>query len=144
MPSPTSPVHGAVRSAQAMPMSSWSPGDAPLPASQAGLCERAVWAIWRSLDEHDLVDEHVREDLATMLEPLTAFPLGNRPQRLISVLRQPNPLDPSHLYWLTRCLLTLVPELQALANSADGPGCAPRRDAPIDAIDAIDAYQSLD
>jgi len=144
MPSPTSPAHGAVRSAQAMPMSSWSPGEIPLPALEPGLCERAVRAIWRSLDEHDLVDEHVREHLAAILEPLTAFPLGNRPQRLINVLKQPNPLDPSHLYWLTRRLLTLVPELQAIANSFDGTACASHRDAPIDAIDAIDAYQSLD
>jgi len=141
MPSPTSPVNGAARPAQAIPMSSWSSGEAPLPTSQVDLCEGAVRAIWRSLDEHDLVDEHVRNQLATLLEPLTAFPLGNRPQRLIGVLRQPNPLDPSHLYWLTRRLLTLVPELQAIAHSVDETTCALHNDAHID---AIDAYQSLD
>ena len=83
--------------------------------SDAELCERAVQAIWRSLDEHDLVDEQVRHELAMVLEPLTALPLGDRPQRLINTLKLPNPIDPSHLYWLTRRLLTLVPELQATA-----------------------------
>ncbi|WP_143044901.1 hypothetical protein [Variovorax sp. YR216] len=132
MPSPTSLANGATHSAPAMPMSSWSPD---------GLCERAVRAIWRSLDEHDLVDEHVRDELATILEPLTELPLGNRPQRLIGVLKQRNPLDPSHLYWLTRRLLTLVPELQAIAHDGHPPAGALRSDMPID---EIDAYQPLD
>ncbi|MDM0075862.1 hypothetical protein QTH90_15775 [Variovorax sp. J2P1-59] len=83
--------------------------------SDAELCERAVQTIWRSLDEHDLVDEHVRQELAAVLEPLTCLALGDRPQRLINVLKLPNPIDASHLYWLTRRLLTLVPELQAAA-----------------------------
>ncbi|WP_286616150.1 hypothetical protein [Variovorax sp. J22R115] len=83
--------------------------------SDAELCERAVQAIWRSLDDHDLVDEQVRQELAMVLEPLTALPLGDRPQRLINTLKLPNPIDASHLYWLTRRLLTLVPELQAVA-----------------------------
>ncbi|MGJ7509692.1 hypothetical protein [Variovorax sp. GT1P44] len=90
--------------------------------TDADLCERAVLAIWHSLDEHDLVDEQVRLELARTLEPLTALPLGDRPQRLIKTLRLPNPLDPSHLYWLTRRLLTLVPELQAAATAFSRPG----------------------
>ncbi|WP_221220708.1 hypothetical protein [Variovorax sp. Sphag1AA] len=141
MPSPTSPVQVAARSAQAMPMSAWRSDEASLPSSQAEECERAVRAIWRSLDEHDLVDEQIRSELATLLECLAGLPLGNRPQRLIAVLRQPNPLDPSHLYWLTRRLLTLVPELQAIAHIGQEPVGALRSDMPID---AIDAYQPLD
>ncbi|SCK29425.1 hypothetical protein VAR608DRAFT_2472 [Variovorax sp. HW608] len=141
MPSPASPLHSAARPAQAMPLGAWSPGEAARPSSQAAPCERAVRAIWRRLDEHDLVDAHVRDELATVLEALTALPLGNRPQRLIGVLRQPDPLDPSHLYWLTRRLLTLVPELQAIARAGQEPAGALRRDMPID---AIDAYQPLD
>lgn len=141
MPSPTSPVQDAAHSAQAMPMSPWCSGDALLPSPQAGECERAVRAIWRSLDEHDLVDEHVRSELATILESLAELPLGNRPQRLIAVLTQPNPLDPSHLYWLTRRLLTLVPELQAIAQTGQETVGALRSDMPID---EIDAYQPLD
>jgi hypothetical protein len=90
--------------------------------SDADLCERAVLAIWHSLDEHDLVDENVRQELATILEPLTHLALGDRPQRLIKTLRQPDPIDPSILYWLTRRLLTLVPELQATARALNGPG----------------------
>jgi hypothetical protein len=93
------------------------------PLSDAALCERAVWAIWRSLDGHDLVDERVRGDLAAVLEPLTALALGNRPQRLIDTLRLPNPIDAAILYWLTRRLLTLVPELQAMAIALSTPGC---------------------
>ena len=114
----------------------------PLP--QVGFCEHAVRAIWRSLDEHDLVDEQVRIRLATILEPLTALPLGDRPQRLIGVLRQPNPLDPSHLYWLTRRLLTLVPELQAVAHTSDEPPGKRRRNTPSGATDVIDTLQSPD
>ena len=83
--------------------------------SGVGQCERAVLAIWRSLDEHGLADEDVRDELASVLEPLTALPLDGRPQRLIKMLRMPSPLDASDLYWLTRRLLTLVPELQAAA-----------------------------
>ncbi|MBT2323757.1 hypothetical protein J7E62_15525 [Variovorax paradoxus] len=92
------------------------------PPSDAELCERAVLAIWKSLDEHDLVNEEIRDELATVLEPLTALPLGDRPQRLINTLRLPDPIDPAHLYWLTRRLLTLVPELQALANARTKAG----------------------
>ena len=94
------------------------------PPSDAELCERAVQAIWRSLDEHDLVNEEIREELAAALEPLTALPLGGRPQRLISTLRLPDPIDASHLYWLTRRLLTLVPELQAVARAQPGVNSA--------------------
>ena len=91
------------------------------PPSHAELCERAVLAIWRSLDRHGLVDEQVRGELAAVLEPLTAMAFGGRAQRLIDILRLPNPIDPSHLYWLTRRLLTLVPELQAAATSSSRP-----------------------
>jgi hypothetical protein len=92
------------------------------PLSDAELCERAVQAIWRSLDEHELVDEAVRDELAMVLEPLTAFPLGPQAQRLIDTLRLPDPIDPAHLYWLTRRLLTLVPELLAMAVAPSKPG----------------------
>lgn len=90
-------------------------GDAPAPLSEAQICEHAVQAIWRCLEERDLVDEHVRAELASVLEPLTALAFGERPQRLIKILRLPDPIAASHLYWLTRRLLTLVPELQAAA-----------------------------
>jgi hypothetical protein len=99
------------------------------PPSDADLCERAVLAIWHSLDEHDLVDEQVRKELAMVLEPLTSLDLGDRPQRLIKALRMPDPLDPSHLYWLTRRLLTLVPELQAAASAFNRSGG--NRPAPL-------------
>ena len=108
-----------------MPLGSVSYPEAMAPLSDAELCERAVWAIWRSLDDHDLVDARVRGDLAAVLEPLTALPLGNRPQRLIDTLRLPDPLDPAILYWLTRRLLTLVPELQAVAIAFPQPGGNP-------------------
>ena len=94
----------------------------PAPLSDAELCERAVQAIWRSLDEHQLVDGEVREELAMVLEPLTALPLGPRAQRLIDTLRLPDPIDAAHLYWLTRRLLTLVPDLQATATALSRPG----------------------
>jgi len=90
------------------------------PSSEAELCDRAVQAIWRSLDEHNLVDEEVREGLAAVLEPLTAFPFGERPRLLINTLRLPDPIGASNLYWLTRRLLTLVPELQAAARAPAG------------------------
>ena len=108
-----------------MPLSSLRYPKAMTP-SDAELCERAVQAIWRRLDAHDLVDEQVRADLATMLEPLTALDFGDRPQRLINTLRLPNPIDASRLYWLTRRLLTLVPELQAAATAFTEPGVHPR------------------
>ena len=91
----------------------------PEPLSEAQLCEQAVQAIWRSLEERDLVDEHVRHELAGVLEPLTALPFGERPQRLIKILRLPDPIAATPLYWLTRRLLTLVPELQAAAVALD-------------------------
>jgi hypothetical protein len=99
-----------------------SPGlmDAPpamTPLAEAQLCEHAVQAIWRCLEERDLVDAQVREELASVLDPLTTLDFGDRPQRLIRILRLPDPLAASHLYWLTRRLLTLVPELQAAALS---------------------------
>jgi hypothetical protein len=85
------------------------------PPSAAQLCERAVQSIWRCLDERDLVDKQGRDELAAVLAPLTVLGFGEKPQRLISILSLPDPLDPAHLYWLTRRLLTLVPELQAVA-----------------------------
>jgi hypothetical protein len=109
-----------------MPLRSLSyPHSKMTPASDAESCQRAVQAIWRSLDEHNLVDEQARGDLATVLEPLTALALGERPRRLINTLRLPNPIDASHLYWLTRRLLTLVPELQAAAIALSKPGGNP-------------------
>lgn len=104
------------------------PPDPALPAllSDAELCERAVLAIWKSLDQHDLVDEEVRDELAMVLEPLTALPLGARAQRLIDTLRLPDPIDAAHLYWLTRRLLTLVPELQATVAALAEPGASMR------------------
>jgi hypothetical protein len=100
-----------------MPPSALGYPDALAPPSEAELCERAVQAIWHSLDEHDLVDEQVRRDLAAVLEPLVAMGLSERAQRLIKTLRMPDPIDASNLYWLTRRLLTFVPELQAAANA---------------------------
>jgi hypothetical protein len=91
-----------------------------------------VEAIWRSLDEHGLLDERIRGELALLLEPLTTLGFGDRPQRLINTLRLPNPIDPSHLYWLTRRLLTLVPELQATAVPGAGPADGSRRPPQLD------------
>jgi hypothetical protein len=108
-----------------MPPGSFGYAETITPLSEAELCERAVLAIWHSLDEHDLVHEQVRRELAAVLEPLIAVGLGERAQRLIKTLRLPDPIDASHLYWLTRRLLTFVPELQstarALARQADDP-----------------------
>lgn len=100
-----------------MPPGSLGYAEAMTPPSNAQLCERAVQAIWHSLDEHDLVDEHARLELAAVLEPLAALGLGARAQRLIKTLRLPDPIDASNLYWLTRRLLTFVPELQSTANA---------------------------
>lgn len=105
--------------------SALSDPEAEAPLSDAAMCVRAVLAIWHSLDAHDLVDEHVRADLAAVLEPLIALGFGDRPQRLINTLRLPDPIDPSQLYWLTRRLLTLVPELQAAATALSKPGGSP-------------------
>lgn len=91
-------------------------------SSDAEQCERAVLAIWRSLDEHGLANQEERDELASLLEPLMALPLGGRLQLLIKRLRLPDPLDDSDLYWLTRRLLTLVPELQAIAAAGGEPG----------------------
>ena len=115
MPSQRRLTHQEPRDMPPMPWRSLSDPEAMAPASEAELCERAVRAIWRCLDEHDLLDEQGRSDLAMVLEPLTVFAFGNRPQRLINTLRLPNPIDASQLYWLTRRLLTLIPELQAAA-----------------------------
>ena len=122
MPSPKTSEPKETRGMPPMPLSALRYSDAMTPPSDAELCERAVQAIWRSLDEHDLVDEQVRAELAWVLQPLTALGLGERPQRLINTLRLPNPIDPSNLYWLTRRLLTLVPELQAVASAHTPPG----------------------
>ena len=91
----------------------------------AEFCERVVQAIWQRLDAHDLVDHAVRDHLAELLDPLTALPLGGRPQRLIQALRMPDPIDAGQLYWLTRRLLTLVPELQALFQPGGEHGGEP-------------------
>lgn len=122
MPSPISFVRRDKRSTPAMLSSPLSYAEAMTPPSDAELCERAVLAIWRSLDAHDLVDERVRADLADILERLTALTPGGRLQRLIDTLRLPDPIDASHLYWLTRRLLTFVPELQAVATKPGGNG----------------------
>jgi hypothetical protein len=138
MPSRRNHASGGTRGMSRMPPlppSSLGYPMAPVAAEEQGalsdaqLCERAVLAIWHSLDEHDLVDENVRQELARILEPLTALALGDRPQRLIKTLRMPNPLDPANLYWLTRRLLTLVPELQAAASAFNRLGG--HRPAPL-------------
>lgn len=125
MPSRRSPAFDHARRTPAMPMGASLDPDAMAPPTAAELCERAVQAIWHSLDAHDLVDEQVRNDLAAVLEPLADLDVGERRQRLIDTLRMPNPLDASELYWLTRRLLTLVPELQAAARALARPGGRP-------------------
>jgi hypothetical protein len=125
MPSPKTSMFKESRGMPPMPLSSLRYPEAMAPPSDAELCELAVQAIWRSLDEHDLVDEQIRSDLATILEPLSSLALGERLQRLINTLRLPNPIDASHLYWLTRRLLTLVPELQAAACTHTQPDGKP-------------------
>lgn len=117
MPSRKNLAPNGARSMHPMPPSALGYPEALAPPSEAELCERAVQAIWHSLDEHDLVDAHVRRDLAAVLEPLIAIGLGERAQRLIKTLRMPDPIDASNLYWLTRRLLTFVPELQAAASA---------------------------
>lgn len=121
MPSRRSTTDTETSGIPPMPMGALSYPEAETPLSDAEMCERAVLAIWHCLDEHDLVDEHVRADLAAVLEPLIALGFGGRPQRLINILRLPDPIDPSQLYWLTRRLLTLVPELQAAATALSSP-----------------------
>lgn len=123
MPSRRQLVRAEVRRMPPMPLGSLGDPEATTPLSDAELCDRAVHTIWRSLDEHDLLDERARSDLAAVLEPLTALGFGDRPRRLINILRLPNPIDAAHLYWLTRRLLTLVPELQAAAMAFSRPGC---------------------
>ena len=54
---------------------------------------------------------------------------ADRPQKL------PNPIDASRLYWLTRRLLTLVPELQAAELALDKPGS----NATWSLLDRVDA-----
>ena len=125
MPSRKTLASHEARSMHPMPQSALGYPEALAPLSEAQLCERAVQAIWHSLDEHDLVDEHVRADLAAVLEPLIAIGLGERAQRLIKTLRLPDPIDASNLYWLTRRLLTFVPELQAAANAFSRQGGQP-------------------
>lgn len=116
MPSRKSLASHHARGVHPMPPGLLGYAEAMTPPSDAELCERAVRAIWHSLDEHDLVDEQVRRELAAVLEPLTALGL-ERAQRLIATLRMPDPIDASHLYWLTRRLLTFVPELQSTASA---------------------------
>ncbi len=125
MPSRRSAARTETNSGMPMHPSALSYPEAGTPLSDAEMCVRAVLAIWHSLDQHDLVDEHVRADLAAVLEPLIALGFGDRPKRLINTLRMPDPIDPSQLYWLTRRLLTLVPELQAAATALSAPGGNP-------------------
>lgn len=125
MPSRTHLVRQEARGMPPMPLSPSSDPEAMTPPSDADLCERGVQAIWRCLDAHDLLDERGRGDLAEVLEPLTALAFGDRPRRLVNTLRLPNPIDASQLYWLTRRLLTLIPELQAAAIGFSKPGSNP-------------------
>jgi hypothetical protein len=113
MPSPGSPDPAGARGIAPLPPASFGLPGAMTSPSDAELCEHAIETIWRCTDAHDLVDEHVRAELVAVLEPLAALDLGPLPQRLIDVLRLPNPVDASRLYWLTRRLLTVVPVLQA-------------------------------
>ena len=122
MPSPASFIQRDKRDTSSR---SLSYADALAPPSDPELCERAVLAIWHCLDEHDLVDERIRGELASVLEPLAALDLGDRLHRLLDTLRLPDPIDAVHLYWLTRRLLTFVPELQAAAARLGGKGLAP-------------------
>ena len=117
MRSPKNSSPNALIGTRTMPPGSLDYAEAMTSSPEAELCERAVRAIWHSLDEHDLVDQQVRSDLAAVLEPLMALGLEARAQRLIKTLRLPDPIDASNLYWLTRRLLTFVPELQAAANT---------------------------
>lgn len=126
MPSPKSHASHPAHGLRPMPPSAMDYAEAMGPPSEAELCERAVRAIWHSLDEHDLVDEQVRGELAQVLEPLVALGLEARALRLIKTLRMPDPIDASHLYWLTRRLLTFVPELQAAANAYHQQDANPR------------------
>ena len=117
MPSRKSLASHLAHGVHPMPPGLLGYAEAMAPLSDAELCERAVQAIWYSLDEHDLVDEQARLELAAVLEPVVALGLGERAQRLIKTLRLPDPIDASHLYWLTRRLLTFVPELQSRASA---------------------------
>ncbi|WP_218511620.1 hypothetical protein [Variovorax sp. dw_308] len=129
MPSPGSPDPAAARGAPPMPPGAFGQPGATAPPPDAVLCEHAIETIWRCLDAHDLVDEHVRAELVTVLEPLAALPLGPLPQRLIDALKLPNPVDASRLYWLTRRLLTVVPVLQEAETAFERP--AKRPPAPL-------------
>ncbi|MDM0111276.1 hypothetical protein QTI66_03900 [Variovorax sp. J22R133] len=122
MPSPRS--HGRHETGR-MPSGAFGSPMPIAPSDAAHLCERAVQAIWHSLDAHDLLDAHVRADLADVLEPLAALEFTDRLPRLIKTLRMPDPIDPSYLYWLTRRLLTLVPELQAEEVALTRPAAKP-------------------
>jgi hypothetical protein len=89
--------------------------------SDAQLCDYAVHAIWRSLDTQGLNDEAARAALAVVLDRVPKLALPERLPRLITTLRLTNPIDASTLYWLTRRLLTVVPELQAAATKMSRP-----------------------
>ena len=90
----------------------------PAPQADVEMCERAVEAIYESLDGRELVNASGRARVAGLLEPLDAMPLQGRSPRLIQTLRLPDPIDASDLYWLTRRLVTLVPDLQAVSRAA--------------------------
>ncbi|MEJ8853293.1 hypothetical protein WKW79_01860 [Variovorax robiniae] len=125
MPSPGSPNPTSARGLSPMPPGAFGQPGPMAPPSDAELCEHAIKTIWRCTDAHDLVDEHVRAELVSVLEPLVALELGPLPQRLIEVLRLPNPVDASRLYWLTRRLLTVVPVLQAAEAACEKRGSRP-------------------
>lgn len=80
--------------------------------SDAQRCEAAIAAIWRNLDKKGLCDKVARDALAAVLDQVPKLVLPDRLPRLITTLQLPDPIDASTLYWLTRRLLTVVPELQ--------------------------------
>ena len=80
--------------------------------SEAQRCEAAVAAIWRNLDKKVLGEKVARDALAAVLDQVPKLVLPDRLPRLITTLQLPDPIDASTLYWLTRRLLTVVPELQ--------------------------------
>ena len=89
--------------------------------SGAQLCDHAVYTIWRNLDKKGLGNETARAALAAVLDHVPKTILPERLPRLIKTLRLPDPMDASILYWLTRRLLTVVPELQAAATTMACP-----------------------
>lgn len=95
--------------------------------SDAQRCEAAIAAIWRNLDKKGLSDKAARVTLAAVLAQVPKLVLPNRLPRLITTLQLPDPIDASTLYWLTRRLLTVVPELQAAMVIMSQPVIKPPR-----------------